>query len=305
MLNIASCLVELCGCLCDLELPMLVCAERLAGNEALVCTLYAQLKGVLCHAESAPRAHETLFFEVLHEVVEASVLLAEQVLFGNDDIVEDVLGGVLRVKADLVEQLALEARCVGGDDEQADALVGLLCVGVGDDCNDGVVGDHAVGDVDLAAVDDVVALAVLNCAGLDVSKVGAVLCLGHADADAGVAGCNAGEVLFLLCLGAVCIDVGSDGVAAQAGQNAVKAALAELFAVDDGVEHIEPSAAVLLVQPQAAVACVAELFEGLLADGVVLLHVHVIGNYLSVKKFAKLLAECFVLLGEGQEGLFR
>ena len=138
-----------------------------------------------------------------------------------------------------------------------------------------------------------------------MSKVGTVLCLGHADTDAGIAGCHAGQIFCFLLLGAVCIDVGCNGVAAQTGQDAVEAALIELFAIYDGIEHIKLSAAILLVEPQAAVACIAELFEGLLADGMVLLHVHVVGNDLSVEEFAKLFTERFMLLGEGQKRFFR
>ena len=226
---------------------MLICAEGLAGNKALVCTLHAQLKCIFGHAEGAPGAHKALFLEVLHEVIEAAVFLAEQVLFGNNDIVEDVLGGILRVQADLVEQLALEARCIGWDDEKADSLVRLLGIGIGDDRNDRIVGNHTVGDINFSAVYDVIALAVLDCAGFNVSKVGAVLRLGHADADAGIAGCNAGQIFCFLLLGAVCIDIRCNGIAAKTGQDAVKAALIKLLAVYDGIEHVKLSAAVFLI----------------------------------------------------------
>ena len=87
--------------------------------------------------------------------------------------------------------------------------MGLLGVGVGADGDYGLVGHHAVGDVDLAAVDDIVALAVLYGGGLDVGQVGAVLGLGHADDEAAVAGGDAGQVLLLLLLGAVGVDVGA------------------------------------------------------------------------------------------------
>ena len=103
----------------------------------------------------------------------------------------------------------------------------------------------------------------------------------------------------------MCIDIRCNGVAAQTGQDAVKAALIEFFAIYDGIEHVKLSAAVFLIEPQAAVACIAEFFEGLLADGMVLLHVHVVGNDLSVEEFAKLFTECFMLLGEGQKRFFR
>ena len=53
--------------------------------------------------------------------------------FGTCDVVEEQLGGVLRLEADLLEvAAALEARHAALDDEQADALVAGVGVGARD-----------------------------------------------------------------------------------------------------------------------------------------------------------------------------
>ena len=63
-------------------------------------------------------------------VDEAGALLAEQVRLRHLDVVEEQLGGVLGVLADLVEvAAALEALHAALDDEQADALVAGVGVG--------------------------------------------------------------------------------------------------------------------------------------------------------------------------------
>ena len=140
-------------------------------------------------------------------------------------------------------------------------------------------------------------------AGLNVSEVGAMLLLGHADSDADVAGGNLGQVELLLRIGAVMVDVGRYSVAAQAGEDSVEAALAELFAIDDGIEQVLLLAAVLLVQPEAAIAVVAELFEYLMGDAAGLLPLEIVRHYFLVEELAKLGAPLLVLFGEGKQAL--
>jgi hypothetical protein len=80
------------------------------------------------------RDGEPLLRQRLHQLAEAGPLLAEEVLRRDDDVLEDELGGVLRVHADLLElAAAAEAGHVALDDEQADAGMLRGRVGLRDD----------------------------------------------------------------------------------------------------------------------------------------------------------------------------
>jgi hypothetical protein len=95
------------------------------------------------------------------------------------DVVEEQLRGVLGLEADLVEvAAALEALHAALDHEQADALVAGVGVGAGHD--DHEVGEDAVGDERLRAVEDVV-VALVDGRGADALQVGAGARLGHRD----------------------------------------------------------------------------------------------------------------------------
>src|SRR5690606_30207534 len=138
--------------------------------------------------------------EVLHEVDEPHALLAEEVLLGDADVVEEQLGGVLRVHADLVQvAAALEALHAALHDQEADALGPGGRAGLGDD--DDEVGEDAVGDEGLRAVQyGVVALP--DRGGLDALQVGAGGGLGHRDRGDDLAGAVPGEPAGLLLVGA-------------------------------------------------------------------------------------------------------
>ena len=106
----------------------------------------------------APAAdQQPLLRQLLHQLDEAlPFLVAEQVGGRHAHVVEEQLRRVVGLQADLVEvAAALEALdLVGLDDDQRRALGALRRVGLGDD--DDQIGELAVGDEGLRAVDAIV-----------------------------------------------------------------------------------------------------------------------------------------------------
>ena len=116
------------------------------------------MSNAACAEDTAgDRDRHPLLREVGDQVQEALALLPEQVLGGYADVVEEQLGGVLRVHPELVEvAAALEAVHAALDHDQRDAAVAFGRVGL--DRRDHEVGVDAVRDEGLGAVDDVVAV---------------------------------------------------------------------------------------------------------------------------------------------------
>ena len=162
--------------------------------------------------DGAVGGHDALGLEVLHEDVEAAVLLADEVGLGHLDVLEEDLGGVLGLQADFRDELSGQTLGVGFYEQEADALVGLLCIRIGPDGDHEEVGDHTVGDEGLAAVDEIV-VAHVHGAALDVGEVGAEVGLGHAHGHDGLAADYLRQPLLALLLGAVFGNVGGDDVA--------------------------------------------------------------------------------------------
>ena len=105
---------------------------------------------------------------------------------GHAHVVEEQLGGVLAVEADLLEVAAtFEAGHAALDDEQRHPAVALRRVGLGGD--DHQVGVDAVGDERLRPVQDVL-VAVADRGGGDAGEVGAGAGLGHRDGGDQLAG---------------------------------------------------------------------------------------------------------------------
>jgi hypothetical protein len=150
-----------------------------AERGALLDVVEAEREHVLAGRGGGHRDREPLLGQVGHQLEEPGPLLAEQVLLGTGHIVEEQLGGVLGVLADLVEvAAALEPVHAALDDEQADPLVPGLGVGPGD--HDHEVGEDAVGDERLLPVEHVV-VALVDGRGADALQVGPGLGLGHRD----------------------------------------------------------------------------------------------------------------------------
>lgn len=98
---------------------------------------------------------EALLRQLVHQVDETLVFLSKHGAGGHAAVLEEQLTGVLRFHAELLEFVALhEALGALVHEEEGDPLSSLGWVGLGAD--DDQVAVPAVGDVRLAAVDDVV-----------------------------------------------------------------------------------------------------------------------------------------------------
>lgn len=124
---------------------------------------------------------------------------AEDVRTRHPDVRERQLRGVLGRQADLLQRAgAREARGVGVDDEQADAVLPGRRIGA--DGDDEEVGEHAVGDEGLRAVDDEV-VAVGDRGRGDRGEVGAGAGFGQRDGADLLAGDHRREPAFVLLIG--------------------------------------------------------------------------------------------------------
>src|SRR5690606_28510562 len=106
--------------------------------------VHARLEAGLDDADAAGGDRDPALVQGLHRVLEALALLADEGVGGYADVVERQFGGGLAAEAELaVDQVALETRCVGGNEERRDAACAFPA-GAGED--EGDVGDGRVGD---------------------------------------------------------------------------------------------------------------------------------------------------------------
>ena len=223
------------------EAGVLEVEDRLLEGGALLGELHRLVEGALRAGLGGQRDRQTLLGQLVHQVGEALALFAQTVGDRDAHVLEEQLGGVGGVLADLVEVApAGEAVAVGLDQDQRDALGALRRVGLGHDHDH--VGVLAVGDVGLLAADDVV-VAVLLGRRLDALEVGAGARLGHRDGADRLAGDEPGQPLLLLLFRAVGDQVvGHDvGLEREAGRGAE---VGELFGDDGVVAVIEAHPAV-------------------------------------------------------------
>ena len=139
--------------------------------------------------------------ERAHRDIEAVALLAEPVRLGHADLVEGELGGRAAAQAHLVLD-PRHGEAVGRDldDERAEAAMpGRF--GIGDREDDDEVGDRAVADEPLRAIDDVV-VAVADGARASGRDVRAGLGLGQGERDEVLAAGELREPAGLLVIGA-------------------------------------------------------------------------------------------------------
>ena len=254
------------------------------------------------HAVAADdRDRQPLLGEVRHQVDEARALLAEEVRLRHPDVGEEQLGGVLRVLTDLLEvAAALEALHAALDDEQRDALVPGVRVGPGH--HDDQVGEDAVGDEGLLAVEHVV-VAGVDGARADALEVGPGARLAHRDRGDGLPRAQAGEPASPLLLRGARREVRDDHVVEQRERRPVDAAARQLLADDHVVAEVgRPAAAVLLVELEPEQALRAGLHPHLAVDDAVALPLVVERHDLLVEEGTDGLAERLVLLVEDRAG---
>ncbi|MNE34293.1 hypothetical protein D3C80_1280100 [compost metagenome] len=145
---------------------------------------------------------------------------------------------------------------IGFQGDQAGALGALGRVGLGDD--DDEVGQLAVGDEGLGAVQDIV-VARLDGGGLDALQVGAGARLGHGDGADQFARLQARQPARLLLGRAVVPDVGHDDGVVQRDAEVVRALPAQLAHQHDLMAIVAAEAAVFLGQTEAQQAGVARV----------------------------------------------
>ena len=156
------------------------------------------------------------------------------------------------------------------NDEGGDAVVALGLVGHGEHHES--IGHVAVGDEALAAVEDVVAVLVLDSSGLLAGSVGTGVGLSQTESADLAAAQQVGQVLPLLLLGAVLIN----GSAAQRGvsgnDNSSGAAdLGQLFHAHGIGQDVAAGAAVFLGEVNAHHAQLRHLLDGLHGEALFLI----------------------------------
>ena len=255
----------------QLELGILELAQAATKLDTLLGVLDSLVDGAFGKTESLGGDTDTAAVEGLHGDLEAFAFLTEQVLLGDDAVFEDEVAG--RAAADTHLLLVLtggEAGEVLLNDEGGDTVVALALVGHGEHDESG--GNVTVGDEALAAVEDVVAVLVLDSGGLLAGGVGTGAGLGQTERADLAAGQKVRQILHLLFLGAVL----ENGSAAEGGvggnDNSGGAAnLSELLHAHGITENIAAGAAVLLREVNTHHAELGHLFDGLHGEALFLI----------------------------------
>ena len=220
-------------------------------------------------------------------------------MLGHAHVLEGEQRGVGRVHAELAQLLLADhARRVHVDDEQREAVVAGVRVGLGDEHDE--VGPVAVGDVGLGPVDHPL-VAVAHGARLDAGHVGAGVGLGDAEAGDLLALDRGHEVGLLLLLGAE----GEDrrrrhvGVDRDPHRQAAAVGVHDLLAEHEVAVVVAALAAVLLGEREAEQPELAHPLEHPVVEGVLLPLLRV-GPELLEHEGADRLAQLLVLVGEDE-----
>ncbi|SPA54634.1 protein of unknown function [Cupriavidus taiwanensis] len=250
---------RLCLDIGELEPGVLEVPDRLPEGLAVLDVLDGLLQQALELGGSGDGDDEAFLGQVVHQVAEALILLAEQVASRHPDVVEEQFGGVLGVHADLLQlAAAAEALAIGFDHDQADALGAGRRVGLAHHHHH--VGDEAVRDEGLAAVDDPF-VAIPHCSGTAGFHVRAATRLGNGNGQHGLARADAGQPRLLLRFGTQPDDVRRNDIGVKPEGNT--AADIGHFLGDDGrVPEVAASTAVFHRQPRAQQAFAASLDPG-------------------------------------------
>ena len=255
----------------QLELSVLELAQAAAELDALLGVLDSLVDSALAQAQSLRSDTDTAAVQGLHSDLEALAFLAQQVLLGHDAILKDQVAGGAAADTHLL--LVLTGGETGEallNDEGGDAVVALGLVGHGEHHES--IGHVAVGDEALAAIEDIVAVLVLDSGGLLAGSVGTGVGLGQTERTDLAAAQQVGQVLPLLLLGAVLIN----GSAAQRGvsgnDNSSGAAdLGQLFHAHGIGQDVAAGAAVFLGEVNAHHAQLRHLLDGLHGEALFLI----------------------------------
>lgn len=228
----------------ELELGVLEIEHALPERLTLLDVFGRHFDGFLHRNHAGDRDDEALARQLGHQLAEALALGgAEQIVGGDPDVVKEQLRGVLRVEPDLVERLAAAEALdlIGFDDEQRDALAARFRIGLRDD--DDEIGDLAVRDEGLGAVDPI-AVAVLQCRGADRLQVRSGARLAHGDRRDALARAELRQPSPSLFLGAVGEDIGQDDDVVQRQRETLDAVAADLLDQHDVMTEVTARAAI-------------------------------------------------------------
>uniref|UniRef100_A0A0N4Z3R7 DUF6285 domain-containing protein n=1 Tax=Parastrongyloides trichosuri TaxID=131310 RepID=A0A0N4Z3R7_PARTI len=282
------------GELCVLELH-----QRLAEGVALARVVDSQLQRPFQDGQPHGGDAQTLLRQHGHQLAEALALgSADQVRRRDAHVLEEQLGGVLRVAAHLVEVPAPgEAGAVALHRNQGDAARAVVR---GAAHHQDQVRRLAVGDEGLLAVQHPF-VALKPGAGADALQVRSRPRLGHGDGQDDLARDHLGQPSLLLLLGAEGDDVGGHDHVVQRHAPALHAARAELLDQHALVAEVSAHAAVLFRNRQAQQAELGALGPHLALDDLVAVPgFDLFRRAFSVEEFAKALAEQVdVFLGIG------
>jgi hypothetical protein len=282
----------------ELVLPVLALDDRLAERLALAAVLDCLIHRELEPGARADARDEALRLEVLHQVHEALVGLAEHVSLRHAHVLERELRGVARVVADLLQLLRhAETLRLRRDEEEAAAVRPGLRVRLHEERHE--VRARAVRDVRLRAVDDPV-VAVLLRPRLDARDVAARVGLADAERDDLLAPERRLQELFDLFLGAEVADDRSRHVALheEAHRHARGEASRQLLRLRDGEPVVTARAAVLFGVVRAEDAELARSLEHLVGEELGLLPLVGVRSELLRRELANGVAEVVVLLAK-------
>mmetsp|Transcript_783 Transcript_783/g.2637 ORF Transcript_783/g.2637 Transcript_783/m.2637 type:complete len:310 (-) Transcript_783:135-1064(-) len=210
--------------------------EGLAEGLALVGELQGLFEADTAEAVGHGTDREALMVEVLHDVLEALVLLAEQVLLRHLDVVEGDVRGAGGPHTGALHLARREAGHAAFDEEEADATHARASGAAGDS---EVFGEDAVRDPLLLAVQDVMVALQLG-RGAEVGDIAARGRLRDAEARCGLALETPGDHTLPDLLGGVVVDWGQadGGAPGDAPEEATRARPRDLVVHDELVEVV-------------------------------------------------------------------
>ncbi|MNM35126.1 hypothetical protein D3C81_457980 [compost metagenome] len=277
----------------ELEFGVLEVPDGLVERLAVLHVLDGLLQQAFELGGAVQGDHQALLRQLFHQVHEALVLFTEQVAHRHTDIVEEQLGGVGGMLADLVQLApAAEPFTVALDHDQAAALGPGTRVGLAHDHHH--VAGQAVADEGLAAVDHPL-VTVAHGGGADRLEVGTGARLGHRDGQYGFAGADFRQPFLLLLFGAQTHDVGRDDVRMHAQAPARNPGAVQLFDQHRRVPEITTATAIFGGHGEAQQVMAASLEPGFPVDLPGLVPLRLFGQALTLEETPRGVAQHFVV----------
>ena len=180
-------------------LDALVLADGPAEDDAIPCIAAGELDGPLADAHGFRAHQDALRIEPVQQILEALALLADTIVEGNRQAVDEDLVGIHRRTAHFLDfpHLHVVAVEIGIKERQAPSMSGGLVMGRGAGQQQNLVGAACSAGPDLFAVYDI-AIAGLLGHGADAAGIQPGIRLGDTEADRGMPGDDVREPALLL-----------------------------------------------------------------------------------------------------------